>query len=182
MEKITEMDSLVCSGLKITNIKFSFCVEKTVQVDETDCLVYYKRNNLIVKHSFFTCSILGKKRTHVNITGVKNFEQINKAVDVLINVSNITRDQITGFKIDNISATFETFPGLKSQIICSNDSNISVFKPVKFCGLILKINKKYSCTYFNSGKIIYVGAKSIETLNEVYNLFKDYFYRINLTV
>lgn len=163
-------------NLKVTNVKISFKVPFTVQITNKDlCLVYYSKNNLIIKYKNFTCTILGKNKTHVNITGLRNLTKIKPALLDLGVITNIGLVRESDITIDNISAVFSAKRGLKENILTTeNNFDLKIYKPVKFCGVILK-HKHTSCTYFNSGKNILVGAKSESILNEAYKYYFNYF-------
>ena len=164
---------------RITNIKISFKCHENVSVKESAVVLsYHTRNNLIIKFSSYTCTILGKNHNFVNLTGLRKFEDIEKSVSELLKVSNITRANLSEIKIDNISAVFATYPGLKARIYSDNARLITLFRPPKFPGLILKINRK-SCTYFNSGKCLLVGLKSEEDLKLTSCVFFNFFTEIN---
>ena len=77
---------------KITNIKLSFsCILLTgiIEFDENICLVYYKRYILVAKFGDFTYTFLGKNKKHLNITGIKTFLDIEKAITNLTIFSNL---------------------------------------------------------------------------------------------
>ena len=161
-------------SVTITNIKISFLCNKKVEINENECLSYYKCYNLIAKYSNFTYTFLGKNKTHLNITGIKSFTDVESAIINLTNFSNLEISNFKYFTIDNISTTFKTYPGLKEILLNIKDTNFHVFKPCRFCGIIIKYNK-CSLTYFNSGSVILVGLKNIHDLNLCVKKYKTFF-------
>ena len=159
--------------VKITNIKLSFKSDEKVELDNNACLQYYKRYILIAKYDNFTYTFLGNNKSHVNITGINSIENVKTAIISLTYFSNLKLYNCSKFSIDNISTTFKTHPGLKEIILNIKDSNFYIFKPLRFCGIIIKYNNnnnnnnnnKFSLTYFNSGRVILVGLKNINDLN-----------------
>ena len=160
------MDALI-----ITNIKISFLYEERIIITDPNVLDYHARNIWIIKFESYTCSILGRNSSHVNLTGLKSLDDINTAVQLLSEISNINTSKIPNIKIDSISSYFKTKSGLKTKLIeCISPSYFRIFKPIKFCGIIIKYNK-ISCTYFNSGKCILVGCKTIKQAHETHLLY-----------
>ena len=157
-------NQIVDKTIKINNLKISFLCNKKIDIDNDSCLSYFKGYNLLVKFDKFTYTFLGKTKNHVNITGIKSFLEIEAAIKGILVFSNLNLENFKNFNIDNISASFVTHPGLKEIILNTTNSDFTFFRPVKFCGIIIKY-KKCSSTYFNSGKCIIVGLKSISDLN-----------------
>ena len=83
------MADKIHKGLRITNIKISCKSEKSVHCNEGQCLMYYTKHNLIVRLKSFTYTLLGKNKTHVNITGLKNMLDIDACIISLCDISNI---------------------------------------------------------------------------------------------
>ena len=160
--------------ISITNIKISFSCDKNVELNSDVCINYYKCYNLIVKYGNFTYTFLGKNKTHLNITGIKSFLDVETAINSLTIFSNLELCNFKNFTIDNISTTFKTYPGLKEILLNIKDGNFRIFKPCRFCGIIIKY-KNCSLTYFNSGSVILVGLKNIHDLNLYVKKYKAFF-------
>ena len=174
-------NQVISEPLKITNIKISFLCDKTVELNSDLCINYYKSYNLIVKHDNFTYTFLGKSKSHLNITGIRSFLDVEAAIVGLTIFSNLELTNFKYFSVDNISSVFKTHPGLKEKLLKIKDSDFCIFKPYRFCGIIIK-HKKCSLTYFNSGNVILVGIKSIPALNSCvkkYFSFFDYCANLN---
>ena len=167
------------NGLSITNIKISCKSVKSVFCNEEQCLLYYTKYNLIVRLKSFTYTLLGKNKTHVNITGLKNMIDIDACIISLCDISNIVPTDLSNVKIDSISAVFSTFPGLKSGLISHPTNILRLYQPPRFCGLIIK-QGKLSSTYFNSGRTIIVGCKSICQLNDFYRCLTNLFAEVKI--
>ena len=167
-------DSINC---KITNIKLSFTytlLNVIIEFDEKICLVYTKRYTLIVKFGNFTYTFLGKNKKHLNITGIKSFLDIEKAITDLTIFSNLELCNFKCFSIDNISSTFKTYSGLKRIIQNITDEEFKILIPQHFPGIVIKYNK-CSLTYFNSGSVILVGLKNAHDLNLSVIKYKSFF-------
>lgn len=149
----------------ISNIKFSFNIEKHCSWEEElykKCLINnfpkpLKKSNIIVIKCKYTFCIFEKKNNliHFNITGVKNFEQID---DFKIYFKdNFFSSEILNFKIDNITANFD----LNRKINLLNLYKISEkvkYNPERFPGLFIKDFGK-TCIIFKNGKVIILGCK-----------------------
>ena len=169
------------SNLKVTNIKISFFYDSQLLINEAKCLSYFKKHNFIVKSKDFSYTFLGRSKQHVNITGIKSFNELKNSVINLLDFSNFQLHKLHTIKVDNISSTFTTYKGLKENILLENgnfSNELKVYKPSKFCGLILKF-KGQSLTYFNSGKCVLVGAKNISELLFYFNYFTLFFQTLN---
>ena len=160
--------------ITITNIKMSFKCNERVKLNEDVCISYYKAYNFIVKYLNITYTFLGKNHSHVNITGLRSIYDIKPAVIGLTKISNLKLNNFKYFTIDNISVTYKTHPGLKQIISRIKNDDFNIFKPTKFCGIVIKHNN-CSLTYFNSGNTILVGIKKIPDLNIYVKKFDLFF-------
>ena len=164
---------------KITNIKLSFTNISTnieIEFDDNICISYYSNYILVAKFDDYTYTFLGKNKEHLNITGIKSFSNIEKAISALPIFSNLEICNFKYFTIDNISTTFKTHPGLRQILQTIKESDFKILVPHHFCGIIIKYNR-FSLTYFNSGAVILVGLKNISDLNlcvKKYISFFDY--------
>ena len=161
--------------VNITNIKYSFNCKKSIVIDseKNDCLMYTTRGILIVKYANFTCSILGSRQTYANITGLKSYEGVITSLNQFIMLTGMINDDFLSVKIDSISTCFSTIPCLKYNLLqYSPPKNISIRKPLKFSGVIIK-QHTCSSTYFNSGKVVSVGLKDISQINNNYNFINS---------
>ena len=157
--------------VNITNIKYSFNCKKTIIIDSEkyDCLTYTTRGIQIAKYANFTCSILGSRHTYANITGLKSYESVINSLYQFIMLTGMSFEDFFTVKIDSISTCFSTVPCLKYTLLqYSPPKNISIRKPLKFSGVIIK-QHTCSSTYFNSGKVVSVGLKNISQANNNYS-------------
>ena len=161
-------------SVTITNIKISFFCNKNVEINNDVCINYYKCYNLIVKYENYTYTFLGKNKSHLNITGINSILNVESAIIGLTFFSNLQLSNFKNFTIDNISSTFNSHPGLKEILLKIKHEDFRIFKPCRFCGIIIKYNK-CSLTYFNSGSVILVGLKNIHVLNLYVKKYKTFF-------
>ena len=163
-------------SVSITNIKISFLCNKIIEINNDICLSYYKCYNLIVKYDNYTYTFLGKNKSHINITGINSISDVKSAIIALTFFSNLQLINFKNFSVDNISTTFKTHPGLKELLLNIKQTDFHIFKPCRFCGVIIKY-QNCSLTYFNSGSVILVGLKNVHELIlyvKKYNTFFDY--------
>ncbi len=135
---------------------------------------FKKYHNFIVFRNSYVFIIF--TRGTVNITGIKRFEDIQDAVTNFCQTFQLTRDQISDYVIDNVSANGDFGKRLDliqlknkinseegEKIIASSSYNTDYF-PAAFC-------KSYSIgtvLLFFSGKFNIVGAKSQEDVSRIY--------------
>ena len=160
--------------ITITNIKISFLCNKIAEINNDVCINYYKCYNLIVKYNNYTYTFLGKNKTHLNITGINSILNVESAIIGLTIFSNLQLNNFKKFTVDNISSTFKTHPGLKEILLNIKQVDFCIFKPCRFCGIIIKY-KNCSLTYFNSGSVILVGLKNVHELNLYVKKYKTFF-------
>lgn len=174
--------------MQLTNIKISLkCEEVSLDSVKEFCSkadyptkVY---SNFVVIRKSFVYTIFKKNLItnlhHVNITNIKNFDDIAKALESIIKFGlKLVKDTV---KIDNLSGLLNTHKNIKlSDLVQSiknnsekNFSNINFiisYNNEVFPGLFLKVFHKKSkqkigtAIIFHSGKVILVGSKKIEDL------------------
>ena len=149
-----------------TNIKKTYNNFIVVQPDQSDvifCFFKYPTTGKIKKY----------RENHVNITNVKSFHGIKDAISILsINLSIPIKS--IKFKIDCITAT-STIVNRKLDIekfLINNRDLKTQFNQEKFPGLFVYVEK---CTLilFNSGKIVIIGVKSFQDLQNTCNWIKN---------
>ena len=169
----------------ITNIKLSFLVPRSINIigiEESKNIykIYVKNQNLIIKGIFGTVTILGKNQNHINLTGIKLYDNIIINIRLFCDTFDISLKSVRNAKIDCISVACDVQGGLKNQILSSSINHFyKKINPPKFLGIILRSDNKICMTYFNSGKLIVIGAKCTCEINKsllLFNNFIKFFY------
>lgn len=171
---------------KITNIKVSLNIQyKSLDSVEKDCLrnnLFFKKyNNFIIIKSCFIYTVFKNSKknfnNHVNITKIKSFEELSLAIDFLKSIDFIVIEE--SIKTDNITGSLNINKEIflidlidslnKNNYNEENNTIILKYNNEKFPGLFVKVknnqkNKVGTIIIFHSGKIIFVGCKTIENL------------------
>ena len=164
-------------SVNITNIKVSVNIEHqsldTVEKRIKDLSLTHKRyNNFIVLRNNFVYTIFrtGKNNlNHVNITKIKDFNQVEKALNNLQNIGlNINEKSL---HIDNITGSIDLKKEVHIESIIKflhtnieyKDVKVS-YNNEKFPGLFLKLKSVGTIIIFHSGKVVFVGCKKLEDL------------------
>lgn len=164
-------------SVKLTNIKVSIktnlesldSVEKKI---EKKSLFYKRYNNFIVIKDNFVYTIFrpGKnKLNHINVTKIKSIDDIDKAIENL-NFFGLSIIK-SSLNIDNITGSFN----LKKEVylkkvieIIQEDEQFRTIKVSynneKFPGLFLKVKEIGTIIIFYSGKVVFVGCKTLTNL------------------
>jgi TATA-box binding protein (TBP) (component of TFIID and TFIIIB) len=164
-------------SVNLTNIKVSINIISQSLDSVENCMkeltrIYKRYNNFIVIREEFVYTIFrpGKKSSnHINITKIKNFDEIEKAVKKLdvfkfkVNENSLKIDNITGSidlkkeiniqKVINIVTKEEKFNNIKVS-----------YNNEKFPGLFLKVKAVGTIIVFYSGKVVFVGCKTLSNL------------------
>jgi TATA-box binding protein (TBP) (component of TFIID and TFIIIB) len=126
---------------------------------------YVIRNKFV--YTVFTSGFL-------NITKIKSFEDINKAIKRICSIYEIAECDISNYSMDNISANGSF--GKKLNLIevikaveLSEGNFIPNYKPAYFPGATLKHFKCGSIIIFASGSFNIVGAKSREDIDTIFH-------------
>jgi TATA-box binding protein (TBP) (component of TFIID and TFIIIB) len=164
-------------SVNITNIKVSVNTEHqsldTVEKRIKDLLLTYKRySNFIVLRDHFVYTIFRSGKSclnHVNITKIKHFNQIENAISNLQNLGLNINEKLVN--IDNITGSIDLKKEIHIETIIKSLHANTKFKDVKvsynnekFPGLFLKLNKVGTIIIFHSGKVVFVGCKTLENL------------------
>ena len=164
----------------ISNIKLSFLIDSLINIHKIKkqqyiYKIYEKNHNLIIRGIFGTASILGKAHNHINLTGIKSFENIVGNIKKFCQIFDINLKFVKNIKIDCISAVSTVPKGLKNLILNSKPNHIyKIYNPPKFPGILLRGVDKICLTYFNSGKINIIGAKCTCEINKKLVLFNNF--------
>jgi TATA-box binding protein (TBP) (component of TFIID and TFIIIB) len=163
--------------VNVTNIKVSIKLESQ-SLDSVEnkiknsVLSYKKYNNFIVIKDFFVYTIFrsGKNNfNHVNITKIKHFSKVEEAIEKLKNLDfNINKKSL---KIDNITGSIDLEKEVQIENIIKRVSSNASFSNLKisynnekFPGLFLKLKSVGTIIIFHSGKVVFVGCKTVENL------------------
>lgn len=170
------------SAGEIRNIKVSIQIKRQfLNIVELDCLNKYikikKHNNFIVLYNKFVYTIFRESKdqtNHINITKIPDFASIPKVLHFLS--SELSFDIIpNSLRIDNITGSLNLNRKLllgeliqKTKTFITQEKIILSYNNEKFPGLFMKIslnsNKIGTIIVFASGKIVFVGCKSISNL------------------
>lgn len=170
---------------KVTNVKISIkclrtSLDTVVNICEKNLLKFKKFDNFIVVYSDCIYTIFKSKENdlynHINITKIREIENIKVSLDNLQHFGfNIIYDSV---KIDNVTGSMN----IKKEIILQDlikyirnsnfEENISLsFNNETFPGLFIKLEKDSrkigTIIIFHSGKIVFVGCKSLNDLKHL---------------
>ena len=170
--------------MKITNIKFSGCIHPCYErsISKLDVFKFTSspsricfRSLLHPKIFFF---ILGKECNHLNITGVRNLEQIPTLTNVFLQCCVDTyKSKISNFKIDSISLTDKRFVySYIYKLLKAGNERLReallnkcwyVRSHLQFPGITIKLSEGPAITFFKSGCITGCGFKSTSCFYKV---------------
>ena len=179
---IFQPNSVTNRRYKTYNVKFNFKLDDKILaaklVDEID--TKKKQNNFrVIRIDKIVYAVFSSG--HVNVTGVQDFDRVCDAIHNFNVKYKIHADKCsTAYSVDNSTSTAYYFEEGSNKRI-----NISTFKktytinrekvtishrPHYFPGVILRRAGKCTAILFSSGRFIIIGAKSIEEINEAYDL------------
>lgn len=156
----------------VTNIKVSLkscclclsTVQKILKEKNVDFSTY--TNFLVIKHKFtYILFKTGKnKNNHINITKIKNLDNIESAVENLKDLLQECNFYELYRKVDNITASLNInrTVNLLDLIKKFQREKIS-YNPEKFPGLFIKFNKG-TIIVFHTGRCIIIGTKSLSDI------------------
>ncbi len=167
---------------EIRNIKVSIQVKQQfLNIVEDTCLNkginLKKHNNFIVLYDKFVYTIFREsknKTNHINITKIPSFVKIPEVLDFLS--LQLSFDIIpNSLKIDNITGSLNLNKKLvlgelieKTKKITTSEKIILSYNNEKFPGLFIKVSlnlyKIGTIIVFTSGKIVFVGCKTVSDL------------------
>lgn len=152
----------------VHNVKFHFKTPRTPALPLHKAPTVKKKNFHILKiqHVVYSIFLSG----HVNVTGVKSFDNIPLAVKDFADIFGVLYDLcISSAVVDNSTAT----------VAIANKSPVSLYKlkdlfpyssvslrPYFFPGAVIRRKNKCTIIAFSSGKFVILGAKSLEEIEE----------------
>ena len=160
------------NNIKQVNVKISFSLDLPINITNHDnILTYYSSGIYIIKFGIYTCSVM-RKKTFVNISGIPNTGTINNCLHEFSLITGVKFGNIQ-YKIDTITSIFSSVPALRSKFIeYQNDARYCLRIPKKFGGIVISLQNGPVCNYFNgSGKVVLLGAKSTQHIEECYRTF-----------
>jgi len=168
------------------NVKFSVAFKRDLSYEINEakthfvCHVTEHNNFLVVRYGGIVFSVF-RECGHLNVTGVKTFEQVERAIE---HTNNLFKTNINAkcIRIDN-STSLGSFVAdfkygsdiiipidlwtLKENIKADKDERSSFnFRPHIFPGAVYRRREQPTIILFSSGKYIVVGAKSPEKVAE----------------
>lgn len=167
---------------EIRNIKVSIQVKQQfLNIVEENCLnrgiSIKKHNNFIVLYNKFVYTIFRESKdqtNHINITKIPSFDIIQESLDFLS--TELSFDIIpNSLKIDNITGSLNLNKKLvlcelieKTKKYTTHEKIILSYNNEKFPGLFMKVSlstkKIGTIIVFTSGKIVFVGCKTVSDL------------------
>ena len=155
-------------SLKIVGISYQHVIERTINLQQK------RRLNFIVIFNNYTYTIfkptVSTGHLHCNITKIRGFEDICKAIEILFAV--FPGAELEPYKVDNLTATTvcDTKENLDQVFTNLNFKYRIKYNLQKFPALFIKYPavKSYATVFiFSSGKVVCVGAKSQDQLKVI---------------
>lgn len=172
----------LCNNLSISSVIYSIYIKDTIDINNVSHIFkeskIYDGNKLTFKMNHPKSTICMTQSGYMRSMGAKSInnaiESINKTLNKLMDNDLISKNVIINKKgIENIVA---------SGTITENTSDLEelsyfldniIYEPEQFPGLIYRPEKKIVVLLFSSGKIVIVGAKSIDDINTTYYNLKE---------
>ena len=123
------------------------------------------------------------KKGHINLTGVRKVEDIERAISIIYNIIGIPKIIASDYRIDNIQASGalnlnSRHKSLKT--ICDNLNSVKdecnikklSFESQRFPGAFIRYADERcrgTVILFNSRRFVLVGVKSLEDINTIHN-------------
>lgn len=176
MIKINDNDEKDNVDFKVNNVKVHVCVgENLIVPDELEGKKY--SNFFVFRFSHFVYSVFPKKG-HVNISGIRNFREINTAVNVF-NDQFHTNAHPDNIVVDNSTASGKlpsNFIPIHLPSLLSHQHNVVVsIRPHFFPSAVIRsssssssLSKTRTTILFANGKFNIVGSKSIDEIDRTY--------------
>lgn len=173
----------------ISNIKISLIYETSekwkkdiIQKCEEMNIKYKQNGNMIIIKSDFVLCIIEKKlkpglrtqsgrQIHVNLSGVKNFNDLKLKLDFLKNIFLKKKYELKYQKVDNISANFSLANKINLRDLYEKTQNCK-YNTERFPGLFLKLENS-TAVIFNSGKVNILGCKTESQVLQAWNKVKE---------
>ena len=168
----------------IRNIKLSFKVKKNQlqSLKKTlERLLVRSPTLFIQKQNFVLCKLsvsfsIFITSGHINATGIKRFEDINRCFQLFHSMFKVSRKNTFKFQVDNITASGNWGEKIKldklKQII-NSEKNADVlvsFDSNRFPGAFIKFKNMGTLSIFKSGKYNIVGAKNHTQIDNIFQL------------
>ena len=182
------------TDVKITNIKCSIKVQVEAGLDDIQALAKAIHNwscsrfstYLVIKLPGSLRLIIFKPREsssmfHVNVTGIKKFEDINSHLQVISNLFICPLDSLR-FTVDNVTAKSDAVFDLVQHHTANKKISLNKLKTHlaqvhgeryqlrlhtdSCCGLVIKVD---GCTIlvYQSGKTVIIGSKDVDKIRQI---------------
>ena len=159
----------------ISNIKISLII-KNINLDLTQFKLK-KFSNFCVLQDKFSYIIFKKsktKLTHINITKIRCFCEIDESIKHFFDLFKIPFDYFHSMSIDNITITGKVNRKINLLDFIQKNSDLSIsHNPEKFPGLFVKFKGKGTLILFSSGSYVIIGAKSKQFITNIQNTLKS---------
>ena len=146
--------------MSIKNIKASFILEEEVATPSRNCI--FKRDNVVY-------TIYPHLRNLVNVTGIKSFQQLEKAKKI---IESKLKQKVVNVRIDNTffsKKNYENVDMVKVYKFMQNNPLFHVDYNIElFAGMYLKpkTSKYPTILFFRTGSYTIMGAKKKDILIE----------------
>ena len=146
--------------MSIKNIKASFILEEEVATPSRNCI--FKRDNVVY-------TIYPHLRNLVNVTGIKSFQQLEKAKKI---IESRLKQKVVNVRIDNTffsKKNYENVDMVKVYKFMQNNPLFHVDYNIElFAGMYLKpkTSKYPTILFFRTGSYTIMGAKTKDILLE----------------
>ena len=126
-------------------------------------------SGMVYRRKVPDCTIIMFGSGRLVSTGVKSIQQVKPSIyTTAIEIEKITkrRQLVKKLKIENIVAVQDLGRKFELGKICDNLSNCT-YKPESFAGMVYRNYNNRCVLVFASGKVVFMGAKSVSELNEI---------------
>ena len=119
--KIT-LHNIKCSAKVKTNLKLHDIIDRCLMFSNLRCILHtnfvvIKKTNSSVRIVFFKERYDRKSHCHANLTGLRNFPQVQNCISLLAAIIGCDRNSDIIYKIENLSGTSDIIETFLSQHI-----------------------------------------------------------------
>lgn len=179
----TESNNLtLCNNLSISSVIYSIYIKNKIDITKVSYIFkgskVFDNNKLNFKMDHPKSTICMTQSGYIRSMGTNSInnaiESINNTLNKLMGNNIINKNIIINKKgIENIVASGTITENTSDLEELSYSLDNALYEPEQFPGLIYRPAKKIVVLLFASGKIVIVGAKSIEDINTTYYNLKE---------